>query len=192
MLKKVSHDITELISSYYLFKQKSPILSSMQIRAPIVHYSPAPKNVVRVALDMLKLKEDDILFDLGCGDGRILIMAAKLYGVKAIGIEIRGALVKIARENARKAGVLHLVEIIRGDFFRIDLSAATAITLYLSSTVNNALKEKFVRELKPGTRLVSIFFPIQSWTPVEVRCVHTPIKDFPIYLYKIDRNARWK
>jgi len=189
MLKKVSPDITDLISQYYLFKQRSPILSSMQMRAPIVHYSPAPKNVVRVALDMLKLKKNDILFDLGCGDGRILIMAAKLYGVRAIGIEIRRALVKIARENARKAGVLPLVEIIRGDFFRIDLSAATAITLYLSSTVNNALKVKFMRELRPETRLVSIFFPIPSWTPVEVRHVRTPIKDFPIYLYKMDQNV---
>jgi len=159
------------------------------MRAPIVHHSPAPKNVVRVALDMLKLKKNDILFDLGCGDGRILIMAAKLYGVRAIGIEIRRALVKIARENARKAGVLPLVEIIRGDFFRIDLSAATAITLYLSLTVNNALKVKFMRELRPEARLVSIFFPIPSWTPVEVRHVRTPIKDFPIYLYKMDQNV---
>ncbi|RLF16142.1 MAG: SAM-dependent methyltransferase [Thermoprotei archaeon] len=160
------------------------------LRAPIVHYSPAPKDVVRVALDMLRLHKGELLFDLGCGDGRILIMAAKYYNVKAVGIEIRRGLARIAKENAKRAGVADLVEVIRGDFFRIDLSKADAITLYLSSKVNEALKMKFINELRDGTRIVSIFFPIPSWNPIEVRKVRTPIKDFNVYLYEMNPEIR--
>jgi len=121
---------------------------------------------------MLKLANagpDDIVYDLGCGDGRILIIAVKEFGVKkAVGVEIREDKVREAIENAQKAGVLDKVTIIHGDMFEIDVSEATIVTLFLLTSVNEKLKPKLEKELKPGTRVVSHEFRIPGWKPKEV------------------------
>ena len=154
------------------------------LRAPVVHFSPAPRPVVIKALELLDLRPGELLFDLGCGDGRILIEAARRYRVRAVGVEIRRWLASLARRNALKAGVGDLVQIIRGDFFRISLTRADAIVLYLSTKVNEALKPKLERELKPGARVVSIFFPIPGWSHEKEAVVRTPIREYRIRLYR--------
>jgi precorrin-6B methylase 2 len=128
-------------------------------------FDPTPQEVVERLLALAAVKRGDVPYDLGSGDGRILIAAAKIYGVKAVGFEIDPGLVKLARENVRKEGIEELVEIRQQDFLTADLSAASIITLYLSNDGNLAVKPKLMRELKPGARVVSYTFDMGDWAP---------------------------
>ena len=107
----------------------------------------------------------DVVYDLGCGDGRILIAAAKAYGARGVGIEIDPALVKIARAKVRAEGVEDRVTILQQDLFQTDLSPATVVTLYLGASVMQKLRPKLLRELRPGTRVVSHAFDMGAWKP---------------------------
>ncbi len=109
------------------------------------------------------VKKGDVVYDLGSGDGRVVIAAARIYGVKAVGLEIDPGLVKLARENVREQGLEKLVEIRQQDFLSADLSGATVVTLYLSYDGNLALRPKLMRELKPGARVVSYIFDMGDW-----------------------------
>ena len=131
-------------------------------RAP---YVSTPPEVVEAMLKAAKVTKDDIVYDLGCGDGRIVIMAALKYGARGVGIDIDPALVREAQENARKAGVADRVQFIQGDLFKSDLREATVVTLYLMASVNLELRPKLLRELKPGTRVVSHAFDMGDWKP---------------------------
>lgn len=136
-------------------------------RAPdqLAPFDPTPQEVVERLLALAAVKRGDVLYDLGSGDGRILIAAAKIYGVKAVGFEMDPGLVKLARENVRKEGIEELVEIRQQDFMTADLSAASIVTLYLSTDGNLAVKPKLMRELKPGARVVSYTFDMGDWAP---------------------------
>jgi len=114
-------------------------------------------------LALAGVKKGDVVYDLGSGDGRVMIAAAKSYGVKAVGFEVDPGLVKLARENVREQGVEKLVEIRQQDFLSADLSAATVVTLYLSYDGNLALRPKLMRELRPGARVVSYIFDMGDW-----------------------------
>ena len=117
---------------------------------------------------MLKLAgvtRDDVVFDLGSGDGRIVIIAAQTYGARGVGIEIDPKLVAISRQIARDAQVTDRVTFIEGDLFTADISAATVVTLYLSNSINRELEPKLRTQLRPGTRIVSHQFPIGRWAP---------------------------
>jgi ribosomal protein L11 methylase PrmA len=119
---------------------------------------------------MLKLadvKKSDIVYDLGCGDGRIVIAAAKNYGAHGVGIDINPERIKEARENARKAGVENLVRFEENDLFQADIHPATVVTLFLLSSVNLKLRPKLLADLKPGTRVVSNTFEMGDWKPVK-------------------------
>ncbi len=111
------------------------------------------------------VKRGDTVYDLGSGDGRVVIAAAKKFGVKAVGFEIDPGLVKLARENVRKQGLQKLVEIRQQDFMTADLSPASVVTLYLSNDGNPALKPTLMRQLKPGARIVSYGFDMGDWAP---------------------------
>jgi ribosomal protein L11 methylase PrmA len=111
------------------------------------------------------IAKGDVVYDLGSGDGRLVIAAAKLHGVKAVGFEIDAGLVKLARENARREGVENLVEIRQQDLMAADVSAASVVTLYLSSDGNLAVRPKLMRELRPGARIVSYAFDMGDWAP---------------------------
>jgi SAM-dependent methyltransferase len=129
-------------------------------------FDPTPQEVVERMLALAGVKKGDMVYDLGSGDGRLLITAAKKYGVRAVGYEIDAGLVKLARENVRKQGVEKLVEIRQQDLMTADLSKATVVTLYLSFDGNRALKPKLIRELKPGARVVSYTFDLgEDWPP---------------------------
>jgi cyclopropane fatty-acyl-phospholipid synthase-like methyltransferase len=120
---------------------------------------------------MLKLAgvgASDVVYDLGSGDGRILMLAAQKYRARAVGIEIDHDLVERSRQIAREGEVGDRVRVIEGDLFDADISAATVVTLYLSPSVNNRLETKLRRELRPGTRIVSHQFGIGAWSPDRV------------------------
>jgi cyclopropane fatty-acyl-phospholipid synthase-like methyltransferase len=134
-------------------------------RRPDVIYVPTPEAVVDAMLKMAKVRKGDVLYDLGSGDGRIPIRAAKQYGVKATGIDIDPVRIAEANANARAAGVTHLVTFKQADLFTADFSDASVITLYLLDSLNEKLRPKLLAELKPGTRIVSHDFMMGDWKP---------------------------
>lgn len=131
-------------------------------KADIISY-PTPPDTVQAMLRLGRLTRSDVLYDLGSGDGRIPIAAAKLYGVRSIGIEIRARLVAEARRNAQREGVAHLVAFKRADMFKTSLRGATVVTLYLSNALNLSLLPKLLRELPTGARIVSHDFRFGNW-----------------------------
>jgi len=133
-------------------------------------------------LDMAQLIRGEVLWDLGCGDGRIVVIAARDYGAKAFGVEIREDLATTAQQQLRKFGLETEARIIHGNLFDVDLSDADIVTLYLSMSGNEKLKPKLERELKPNSRVVSLDIQIRDWTPLQVS--EAPGKHI-IYLYKV-------
>ena len=130
-----------------------------------VPYVPTPQSVVDKMLDMAKVTGEDYLIDLGSGDGRIPIAAAKRFGAKGMGVDIDGARVQEARTNAINARVEDKVEFRKQDLFDTDLSKATVLTMYLLPRVNLQLRPRILNELKPGTRVVSHNFGMGDWRP---------------------------
>ena len=131
-----------------------------------VPYVPTPNRIVDKMLTIAKVGPKDVVYDLGSGDGRIVIMAAKKYRARAaVGIDIDPRRIQESRENARKAGVAKKVEFRQGDLFEADISDATVVTLYLLPKLNLKLKPKLLAELKPGTRIVSHGFDMGDWKP---------------------------
>jgi hypothetical protein len=137
------------------------------LRKPDVIYYPTPPETVAEMLRMAKVKKGDVLYDLGSGDGRIPIAAAREFGIRAVGIEIDPKLVTEAEENARQAGVSELVRFRNEDMFRIDVREATIVTLYLSEKLNVLLRPKLLSELRPGSRILSHDFLMGDWKPEE-------------------------
>ena len=127
----------------------------------------SPEHAVQKMLDMASLKPGETLYDLGCGDGRILIAAAEKYKVKAVGVEISDHLARRAAEKVKKAGLQEQVQIVHGDFMGTDLSRADVVTLYLVTTANEILRPNLERELRPNTRVVSYDYPIPGWKPID-------------------------
>jgi precorrin-6B methylase 2 len=137
---------------------------------------PTPERVIRRMLQMADTTSRDVVVDLGAGDGRIPIYAAKHFGARAIGVELEGNLVRLARREAASQGVSHLANFLQEDLFKADLSRATVIALYISPGVMSRLKPRLL-ELRPGTRVVSHSFTLEDWEPdetirVEARTAH--------------------
>ena len=134
-------------------------------RAPDVPYVPTTEQAVEAMLELAKVTRNDVVYDLGCGDGRIVITAAKKYGARGVGIDINPERIAEARANAKKAGVEHLVKFIEQDLFEADIREASVVTLFLLSSVNLKLRPKLLADLKPGTRVVSNTFDMGDWKP---------------------------
>jgi ribosomal protein L11 methylase PrmA len=132
---------------------------------PDVIYVPTPYEVVDRMLELAKVKKGDVLYDLGSGDGRIPVTAAKKFGIRAVGIDIDPQRIKEANENARKNGVTKLVTFKQEDLFKTDFKDATVVTLYLLPDLNVKLRPRLLAELKPGTRIVSHQFDMGDWKP---------------------------
>jgi hypothetical protein len=128
-------------------------------------YVPSPQSVVADMLRYADVGPQDFLIDLGSGDGRIVLTAAKLFGARGFGVEIKEQLVKKANEDAQREGIADRVKFIKQDLFKTDLSQATVITMYLLPDTVNLLKDKFLSELRPGTRIVSHDYPLTGWIP---------------------------
>ncbi|MCC6035199.1 MAG: methyltransferase domain-containing protein [Desulfurococcaceae archaeon] len=155
-----------------------------------VPYVPTPYAVVRAMLKLANTSPQDVVYDLGCGDGRILLIAAKEFGVKkAVGIEKDPERYKVALTRVREEGLENKVEIRLGDFFDENISDATVVTIFLLTSVNELLKPKFERELKPGTRIVSHEFRIPGWRPERVIDVRDENGlSHIVYLYVLGRH----
>jgi SAM-dependent methyltransferase len=137
-----------------------------------VPYVPTPQVVVERMLEIAKVGKDDLLYDLGSGDGRIVITAARRYGARGVGIDLDPQRVREARDNAVKAGVDKRVQFVNGDLFKTDLSQATVVTLYLLGSVNRELRPQLWRQLKVGTRVVSHAFDMGAqWPPEKTEMV---------------------
>jgi cyclopropane fatty-acyl-phospholipid synthase-like methyltransferase len=126
---------------------------------------PTTEEAVQAMLKLADIRNTDIVFDLGCGDGRIVIAAAKDYGAHGVGIDINPQHVQEAKENAQKAGVEKLVRFEENDLFDADLREASVVALFLLESVNLELRPKLLRDLKPGTRIVSNTFGMGDWKP---------------------------
>jgi len=130
-----------------------------------VPFVPTPPSVVTAMLTVARVGPDDVVYDLGSGDGRIVIAAAREFGARGVGVERNPALVKEAREAAERAGVAARVRFIEQDFFQADLREATVVTLYLLPTVNLKIRDKLRSELRAGARVVSHYYAMGDWLP---------------------------
>jgi ubiquinone/menaquinone biosynthesis C-methylase UbiE len=153
-----------------------------------VPYVPTPENVVEEMLKLANIHKGDILYDLGSGDGRIVITAAKKFGIKGVGIDINPERIKEANENAETAGVTDLVTFKQNDLFKEDISKATVVTLYLLPEVNLRLRPKLFKELKPGSRIISHDFDMGDWKPDK----EVPLESHRIYFWVIPADAAKK
>jgi SAM-dependent methyltransferase len=151
---------------------QQPVLTPQELRAPDVHYVPTPQAVVDAMLAIANVTDRDVVYDLGCGDGRIPVTAAQRFGAKGIGIDIDPARISDARENAKLAGVTDRVTFLNQDLFTADIKDATVVTLYLLPSLNQRLMPKLKGELKPGTRIVSHAFDMgPSWPPEKTEMI---------------------
>ncbi|MCX6573760.1 MAG: class I SAM-dependent methyltransferase [Candidatus Aminicenantes bacterium] len=160
-----------------------------------VPYVPTPTEVVDEMLHLAGVKAGDVLYDLGCGDGRIVIAAAKRYGVKAVGIDIDPLRIQESNANAAAAGLTGKVRFIQQDLFETDLRDATVITMYLLTSVNLRLRPKLLADLKPGTRLVSHSFEMGEWRPDKTSLVTTSFgdeRDVHFWIVPANVTGRWE
>ena len=162
-------------SSAALFVAASVALAQTPAQPELdVPYVPTSEQAVQAMLKLAAVKKSDIVYDLGCGDGRIVIAAAKNYGAHGVGIDLNPQRVKEANENAKKAGVESLVRFEENDLFKADFHQATVVTLFLLPEVNLRLRPKLLKELKPGTRIVSNTFDMEDWKPDKEMTVDGP------------------
>src|SRR5690348_4090988 len=162
-------------SSAALFVAASVALAQTPAQPELdVPYVPTSEQAVQAMLKLAAVKKSDIVYDLGCGDGRIVIAAAKNYGAHGVGIDLNPQRVKEANENAKKAGVESLVRFEENDLFKADFHQATVVTLFLLPEVNLRLRPKLLKELKPGTRIVSNTFDMEDWKPDKELTVDGP------------------
>jgi SAM-dependent methyltransferase len=136
-----------------------------------IPFVPSPMPVVIRMLEVAEFKKDDVLYDMGSGDGRIVIQAAKKYGVRGVGIDLNAELVEKAKANAVQEGVSHLVEFRAIDGLSVDISEATVVTLYMFKWFNNQLRPK-LQKLRPGSRVIAHDFDIDEWKPTRIEYVN--------------------
>jgi tRNA G37 N-methylase Trm5 len=157
----------------------------------IVPYVPTPQDVVDRMLELAQVKKGDVVYDLGSGDGRIVVTAAKKYGVRAIGFEIDPERIKESQENIRKAGVGNLVEIRQQDIRTVDLSPASVLTMYLLPEVNLMIRPNIWKQMKPGSRVVSHDFDMADWKPLKTEQIKDASGwDHALYLWHVEAGKK--
>jgi SAM-dependent methyltransferase len=159
-------------------------------------YVPSPQSVVADMLKVAEVGANDFVIDLGSGDGRILLTAAKVFGAQGFGVEIKDELVKKSNEAAHREGLADRVKFIKQDLFKTDISRATVLTMYLLPDTVNLLKDKFLAELKPGTRIISHDYPLTGWIPekyvqmdLEEKVHISGVTTTLIYMYVVPANV---
>ena len=155
------------------------------LRAPDVPYQPTNTEVVQVMLRLAKVGARDVVYDLGCGDGRIVITAARDLGARGVCVDIDPERIAEARANARRAGVTDRIRFLTQDLFKTDIRGATAVMLFLWPEVNLALRSKLLRELSPDTRVVSHMHDMGDWKPEQTVKIAASDRDRTVYLWTI-------
>ncbi|MEM4727883.1 MAG: class I SAM-dependent methyltransferase [Candidatus Bathyarchaeia archaeon] len=165
-----------------------------EVPASVAPYVPTPINIVKKMLEVGGAGPDDIVYDLGCGDGRILFTAIEEFNVKkAVGYELNASMCEAVMRKVKNKSLEDRIEVINGNFFLADLSSATLITLYLTTSGNTKLKPKFEKELRDGTRIVSHDFPINGWMSMRIdEAIHNDIGSHRIYLYRVPDSFKWE
>jgi tRNA A58 N-methylase Trm61 len=158
-------------------------------RTPEVPYVPTDDAIVARMLTMAAVGKNDVLYDLGSGDGRIPITAAKRFGTRGVGVDLDPARVAEARENASKAGVEDRVKFMQQDLFETDIREATVVTLYLLPEVNLRLRPKLLSDLEPGTRVVSHNYDMGDWAPLRTETIQIDGTDHYIYYWVVPRRS---
>jgi protein-L-isoaspartate O-methyltransferase len=166
-----------------------PALADPQRPPPSLgRFEPSPIEVVERMLQLASVTRDDVVFDLGSGDGRIVILAARRHGARGVGVEIDPELVWFSRRDARRNQVDHLVTFVNGDASTVDVSAATVVTLFLTRQANLLLRPKLLSQLRPGARVVSHWHDMGDWAPERVEHVTSRSGGTrPVYLWRIHR-----
>ena len=155
-----------------------------------VRFDPTPVHIVAEMLNLAKVGIADVVFDLGCGDGRIVIAAAKEYKARSVCVELDPRRIHESRANAARSGMTERIVFVEQDLFDTDLTAATVVTLFLSPEANLKLRPKLLRELKPGARVVSYVHDMGDWLPHATRNVTGPHGPRRVYLWTISHGAR--
>jgi SAM-dependent methyltransferase len=189
-MKKTDFLKVILVTSVVLFlsqscREKAPSYDESELDVP---YIPTPIQVVDEMFRLAEFKQGDILLDLGCGDGRIPIRAALLYGIKAHGVDLNPERICESRENAKEAGVEDLVEFYEQDLYEADLTKASVITLYLLPSVNLKLRPRILNEAKPGTRVVSHDFNMSEWSSDKDSMIFVDDEVHVVYYWMVPAN----
>lgn len=148
-------------------------------------YIPTPQAIVERMLEAGHVKPGDLVYDLGSGDGRVVIMAAQKFGARAVGVELLPNLVRIASERIKALGLEDKVQMVQGSALRVDLSPADVVTMFLLTISNERMKPKLEKDLRAGTRVVSNQFPIKGWKPSDVVKARAGSMEHTIYVYEI-------
>ncbi|HXF67004.1 MAG TPA: class I SAM-dependent methyltransferase [Burkholderiales bacterium] len=157
--------------------------AGVEPRAPDVRYEPTPMNVVQLMLWLADTNSGDVVYDLGCGDGRIVIAAARRFGARGVCVDIDPERIAESRENARRASVSDRIRFVNEDLFAAEIGEATVVTLFLSPWLNLKLRARLLRELKPGTRVVSHWHDMGEWKPELTAHARADGRDRPVYLW---------
>lgn len=155
-------------------------------RTPDVRYEPSSPEIVRRMLEMAGVHKGDVVYDLGCGDGRIVVAAAKEFGARGVGIDIDPQRIAEAEANAKQAGVTKLVKFRNEDLFEAEFKEATVVMLYLWPWINLKLKPRLLQELKPGTRIVSHYHDMGDWPPEK----EMEVEGHRIYFWRIPEREK--
>jgi len=150
-------------------------------------YVPSPHKIVERMLELADVKRTDTVYDLGSGDGRIIVTAAEKFGARAVGVEIDPELVQKSEARLKELSLENRVKVIQGSFMEVDLSPASVVTLYLLTSVNKMLRPN-LENLKPGSRVVSHDFQIDGWTPTKTERVRGDGRTHMIYVYEIGKQ----
>jgi SAM-dependent methyltransferase len=164
--------------------QRGPVPGSIPIKS-LAPFVPSPQNVVEQMLKAADLKPGETLFDLGSGDGRVLIMAAQRFKAKAVGVEISAKEFKSSTDQIRKLKLDNMAQVVEGDALTADISSADVVTLYLLTQSNDMLKPNLERSLKPGARVVSHDYPIRGWVPTRVEKVEAHGRAHRLFVYQM-------
>jgi len=161
-----------------------------QQRAPDVHYEPTPNNVVADMTSLAAIRAGDVVYDLGCGDGRTVIAAIRAGAARGVCVDIDPVRIRESRANAAAAGVAERVRFIEGDLFTTDIGDATLVILFLWPDLNLKLRPRLWRELKAGTRVISYVHSMDDWPPDETRRVMGAYGERNLYLWRIDGRVK--
>jgi ubiquinone/menaquinone biosynthesis C-methylase UbiE len=176
-LRRVAWSLYTGLAVLLPFASIATAKSGTPLRQPDVSYVATTKGAVRMMLKLADVKKSDTVYDLGSGDGRIVIAAAKIYGARGVGIDIDPRRIRESQNKAKKAGVERLVRFEEKDLFKADIHEATVVTLFLLSTLNYQLRPKLLQDLQPGTRIVSNTFSMGDWPPDKEVTVETSRKN---------------